>query len=214
MERKLARLTSEGVGHSNLSEFHHFALDRATCMAEVANAKTIISPIVPKMPILHAVLDDIRSLHNVGSIFRSADAFGFEHLHLCGITGTPDRREVRKTSLTAESNVGWRYCINGLEAIAYVRQSHPYVIALERCEDSVDIGKIDWQSVIHSSLAVLVVGNEVSGISEELLATADLKCHIPMRGIKESLNVSVAFGVAAYSIASALQSGKIQTFTD
>jgi tRNA(Leu) C34 or U34 (ribose-2'-O)-methylase TrmL len=151
---------------------------------------------------LSVCLDDIRSLHNVGSIFRTADAFGFGEIHLCGITGTPDRRDVKKTSLTAETNINWFYHFNALEAVLGLKQRGVKIAALEHSEGSLDIANLT-ETMIGGAPLCLVLGNEVSGVSEEILALSDLICHIKMHGVKESLNVSVAFGIAAYCIARA-----------
>jgi tRNA G18 (ribose-2'-O)-methylase SpoU len=150
-------------------------------------------------PVLHVVLEDIRSLHNVGSIFRTSDAFGFRYLHLCGITGTPDRNSVKKTSLSAEVNVDWKYYVSAVHAIAELKERGYKVVSLECSPTSRDISELTHEAIGSQPLC-LVLGNEVSGVSEEILAVSDMTCHIPMRGIKESLNVSVAFGVAAFSI--------------
>jgi 23S rRNA (guanosine2251-2'-O)-methyltransferase len=158
----------------------------------------------PEEPVLHVVLEDIRSLHNVGSIFRTSDAFGFRYLHLCGITGTPDRKDVKKTSLSAESNVEWKYYMSAVHAVAELKELGFKVISLECSDSSVDISELTPEAIGNQPLC-LVLGNEVSGVSEEILAVSNMICHIPMRGIKESLNVSVAFGVAAFSISNLLR---------
>ncbi len=155
-------------------------------------------------PVLHVVLEDIRSLHNVGSIFRTSDAFGFKYLHLCGITGTPDRKDVKKTSLSAEVNIEWKYYISAVHAVTELKERGFKVISLECSENSLDISELTPE-LIKAQPLCLVLGNEVSGVSEEILASSDMTCHIPMRGIKESLNVSVAFGVAAFSISNLLR---------
>ncbi len=155
-----------------------------------------------KAPAMSVLLDDIRSLHNVGSVFRSADAFGFSQLYLCGITGTPDRRDVKKTSLSAEASVDWQYHINGLASVAEVRAQGGTIISLERTAHSQDISEVNME-LLAGKPVCLVLGNEVSGVSEELLTGSDIVCHIPMHGIKESLNVSVAFGVAAFCLSKA-----------
>ena len=153
---------------------------------------------------MHVILEDIRSLHNVGSIFRTSDAFGFGHLHLCGITGTPDRKDVKKTSLSAEGHLEWQYHISGMQAVTALREVDATIISLERCDGSVDISELSLERFSTKPLC-LVLGNEVSGVSEEIRHASTLICHIPMRGMKESLNVSVAFGVAAYTISNLMQ---------
>ncbi len=156
------------------------------------------------LPPLHVVLEDIRSLHNVGSIFRTSDAFGFRYLHLCGITGTPDRKDVKKTSLSSEGYIEWKYHMSGIHAVSDLKALGVKIISLECSDTSIDISDLQLEPLGSAPLC-LVLGNEVSGVSEEILAASDLICHIPMRGIKESLNVSVAFGVAAFSISNLLR---------
>lgn len=155
-----------------------------------------------------ALLDDIRSLWNVGSIFRTADGAGFDRLFLCGITATPPRKEIAKTSLGAEDHVEWNYFPSAADLLPLLRQQGLLVVGLEFVEGSGILG--DTESIaLADALArdritrplCLCVGNEVAGLSAETLSQCDLICHLPMRGFKESLNVAVAFGIAAYMIA-------------
>lgn len=147
-----------------------------------------------------ALLDDIRSLHNVGSIFRTSDAAGFSRLYLCGITGVPTMKSMAKTSLGAENHVGWQYFGSALKCIQALKSQNVLLVALEKTPTSLPLSDIIVQGKLTLPLC-MVVGNEVSGVSKEVLAHCDLICHLPMRGHKESLNVSVAYGIAAYSIA-------------
>lgn len=158
----------------------------------------------PSVSAMSVLLDDIRSLHNVGSVFRTSDAFGFAQIYLCGITGTPDRHNVKKTSLSAETSVSWQYHVSGLESIALVKAQGGIIVSLERNAQSQDISELN-PGLLSGKPLCLVLGNEVSGVSEELLAASDIVCHIPMHGIKESLNVSVAFGVAAFCLSKGLR---------
>lgn len=144
---------------------------------------------------LIGVVDNVRSLHNVGAIFRTADGAGMERLILCGITGCPPRHEIRKAALGAEETVPWRYQKSAREAIAQLRADGYFVIALEKTTGSCSLYEIDMPRAVG-----LVVGNEFEGSAPEVLAAADIVAHLPMRGQKISLNVSVAFGIAAYEI--------------
>jgi tRNA G18 (ribose-2'-O)-methylase SpoU len=146
------------------------------------------------MPVV-AVLENIRSLWNVGSIFRSADAAGVEALVLAGFTGRPPRDEISKTALGAEESVAWGEAASAAEAAGRLRADGRFVIALERTDSSVPLAEADVRFP-----AALVLGNEVAGLGEEALAGADLVCHIPMHGVKGSLNVAVAAGVAFYEL--------------
>ncbi len=146
---------------------------------------------------LAAILDNVRSLYNVGSMFRTADAFGFEHLYLCGMTGTPadelTRSRIAKTSLGAEQSVRWTHVTLGADAAAHLKAAGFEIVALEQTPDAIPIQQF------HPTAAklALVVGHELYGIRTDALAAADHHVMIPMLGTKESLNVAVAFGVAA-----------------
>jgi tRNA G18 (ribose-2'-O)-methylase SpoU len=179
-------------------------LEGKGCLSGPSEQQSMSSKDRSLKPVLHVVLEDIRSLHNVGSIFRSSDAFGFSYLHLCGITGTPDRKDVKKTSLSAEVNVEWKYYMSAVHAVSELKDLGFKVISLECSGSSIDISELTPEAIGNQPLC-LVLGNEVSGVSEEILAVSDMTCHIPMLGIKESLNVSVAFGVAAFSISNLLR---------
>lgn len=142
-----------------------------------------------------AVLDNIRSLHNVGSIFRTADGAGVEKLYLCGMTGTPPRAEIRKAALGAEETVAWQYFATTKEALQHLRAEGYQLVALERAENSLDFRSAPYQFPL-----ALVIGHEYEGIPPEILAQCDMIVSVPMHGRKQSLNVAVAFGVAAYAI--------------
>jgi len=146
-----------------------------------------------------AILEDLRSLWNVGSIFRTSDGAGFTRLYLCGITGCPPRKEIAKTSLGAEEHVSWSSHTSALEVIPKLKERGVLVLGLERTAQSRSLDEALVAGNIRTPLC-LVVGNEVAGISAETLAACDLVCHLPMRGAKESLNVAVAFGIAAYAL--------------
>ena len=147
-----------------------------------------------KRPIA-VILDDIRSLHNVGAIFRTADGAGLEHLYLCGITGTPPRNEIRKTSLGAEESVPWTYHKDALEPLQSLCATGYQIIVLEQTNESVD-----YRLALYRFPVCLIIGHEFHGVRDQLVAAADLAIDIPMYGVKQSLNVSVAFGIAVYEI--------------
>jgi tRNA G18 (ribose-2'-O)-methylase SpoU len=135
----------------------------------------------------------------VGSIFRTADGAGFSRLYLCGITGCPPRKEITKTSLGAEDTVPWTYCAGALEVLPRLRRQGVLVVGLEQTPDSRALSSAIAEGDLRRPLC-LVVGNEVAGVSAEALSRCDLACHLPMRGLKSSLNVAVAFGIAAYML--------------
>ena len=147
---------------------------------------------------IYLILDNIRSRENVGSIFRTADAVGVLKIYLCGITPTPPHEKISKTALGAETYVSWEYCKEIWRLLKKLKAQKLKLIALEQTKDSVDIFNPS-RSLAPRRMA-LVVGNEVRGLSPQILKYCDKKISIPMYGKKESLNVSVATGVALYTI--------------
>jgi tRNA G18 (ribose-2'-O)-methylase SpoU len=150
---------------------------------------------------LTVLLDNVRSAWNVGSILRSADGFGFTHAYLCGITPAADREAVTKTSLGAENSVPWTYHKDAVGLVEGLKAEGWKVYALEEDERALDIK--DLQNTISADdPELLIVGNEVTGVDPELLDLCDQIFYIPMRGEKRSLNVTIAFGVAAFALRS------------
>lgn len=152
-----------------------------------------------RVPQASVLIEDVRSLWNVGSIFRTADGAGFDKIFLSGITGTPPRKEIEKVSLGAENSVSWEYEINPLQVIKTLKEKGVQIIGLEVSETS----NLLVDALLAKSIQkpyCLILGNEVSGLSPQVLSTCSIVCHLPMRGMKESLNVAVAFGVAAYAL--------------
>lgn len=143
----------------------------------------------------YLVLPDIRSTHNVGAFFRTADAFGFDKIFLCGITPQPPRADIAKVSLGAETWIPFEYHPNVVTLLRRLQAQETKVVSLEYTQTSVPMQSIES---IDSPNVVLVVGNEVFGVHEDVLALSDLVVHIPMVGKKESLNVSVAGGIAMH----------------
>lgn len=144
------------------------------------------------------LLDNIRSAWNVGSILRSADGFGFMHAYLCGITPTADNETVTKTSLGAEDSVPWSYHKDAVKLVKGLKLEGWEVYALEEDMRSLSISYFtDLQS---PNPAVLIVGNEVTGVDPGLLDLCDKIFYIPMLGEKKSFNVAIAFGIAAYAL--------------
>jgi tRNA G18 (ribose-2'-O)-methylase SpoU len=149
---------------------------------------------------LIAVLDNIRSLYNVGSIFRTADAFGFQKIYLSGYTPEPigekQKREIHKTALGAEEFIEWEKSGQTWKLLENLKKQGFYIVGLETDKKAINISKFN-PSVSRQKI-VLVVGNEIKGLSQQILKRCDKIVKIPMLGKKESLNVSVAFGVAAF----------------
>jgi len=143
---------------------------------------------------MQVVLDNIRSIYNVGSIFRSADGFGVSQIHLCGITPTPQHPRFTKTSLGAEKHVAWRYHLNALKACGELKSDGIHLVALENSVNASNLYAIDGKLL--TNRFALIVGNEVSGVDPQLLRLCDTVVAIPMAGYKHSFNVAAAFGVA------------------
>lgn len=151
------------------------------------------------------VLDNIRSVHNVGSIFRTADGAGVEKIIICGVTPKPTDRfkkirpDFEKTALGAEKNVKWEYREETSDTLSELKNNGWHIIALEQAKGSKKYSDMSLSKKAQKN-TTLVVGNEVNGISKSVLKYADDIIEIPMLGIKESLNVSVAFGIAIYGL--------------
>ena len=149
---------------------------------------------------LEALLDNVRSAWNVGSIFRTADGLGINKLYLCGITPTPENEAVLKTSLGAEEAVAWEYSLNALETAKNLRANGYQLIALEQDERAIKLQNVFDSFRSQGGTSVLLVGNEVTGVDPELLDLCAQIIHIPMKGTKSSFNVEVAFGITAYQL--------------
>lgn len=149
-----------------------------------------------KIPVI-AVLDDIRSHHNTGAIFRTMDAFACKAVYLCGITGTPPHRDIHKTALGATETVEWKYCENALLAVKELKVEGYQIVALEIADGSVNIS--DFVIKPNQKIA-LVLGNEVNGVNQQIIDICDICLEIPQYGTKHSLNVSVSGGIALWEI--------------
>ncbi|RKO69315.1 TrmH family RNA methyltransferase [Sphingobacterium puteale] len=138
------------------------------------------------------VLDNVRSMHNVGSAFRTADGFAIEKIYLCGITGTPPHREIEKTALGATQSVSWEYHKETIDVVAQLKMEGYTIIAIEQADDSVMLHQFEPKS---DKKYALIFGNEVNGVDEEVMEKIDTCIEIPQYGTKHSLNVSVAIGI-------------------
>lgn len=160
--------------------------------SELPPPNLVTDTTIGRLP-LEALLDNVRSLFNVGSIFRSADGAGLQRLHLCGITPTPENPKLAKTALGAEQAVDWHYQRNGVDAVAALRSQGFTIWALEEHPQAESLMTV----TLPQQPLVLVVGSEVTGVDPGILAHCDKIVAIPMYGVKRSLNVATAFGVAA-----------------
>lgn len=147
-----------------------------------------------KIPVC-VVLDNVRSLHNVGSAFRTADAFRLEKIFLTGITGKPPHREIEKTALGATASVEWEYYEHTNELLMMLKERDYTVMAIEQTSKSRSLADFEPD---HGRKYCLVFGNEVHGVSDEAIALADLALEIPQSGTKHSLNISVCLGIVAW----------------
>ena len=147
-----------------------------------------------KTPLI-LVLDNIRSLNNIGSVFRTADAFRLEAVYLCGFTATPPHREIHKTALGATETVNWKHFDTTLEALAELRQSGYKLAAAEQAENSTLLHTLNWTE---ASKWAVVFGNEVDGVEQEVVSFCDRVIEIPQIGSKHSLNISVSVGVVVW----------------
>ena len=149
-----------------------------------------------KMPII-LILDDIRSLHNIGSVFRTADAFLIEKIYLCGITATPPNKEIHKTALGATETVAWEHAENVTAVIQKLKTNNINVLAIEQVENAVFLNDF---KVAKDQKYALVFGNEVYGVSQQAVALCDGCIEIPQLGTKHSLNISVSAGIVVWDL--------------
>ena len=156
--------------------------------------------LAPAGPPMVALLDNIRSTFNVGAIFRTADGVGLTHLYLCGITATPDHSKVGKTALGAEKTIPWSHHPNALHTARTLQAQNYQLWAIEGYPQAQPLPQAATQKL--SRPVALIVGNELSGVDPGLLTIADQIFYIPMQGHKRSLNVAIAFSIAAYLLRS------------
>ncbi|MCK9289993.1 MAG: RNA methyltransferase [Bacteroidales bacterium] len=152
-----------------------------------------------KYPIV-LVLDNIRSLNNIGSFFRTADAFAVKAIYLCGITACPPHRDIHKTALGATETVQWKYVDKVADAIILLKEAGYEIVCIEQTDESYVL-----HDFIPSKKIALIFGNEVSGVSEEVLELADKAVEIPQEGTKHSLNVAVCGGIVVWHCYSKLK---------
>ncbi|MBQ5872765.1 MAG: RNA methyltransferase [Bacteroidales bacterium] len=146
---------------------------------------------------LTIVVDNVRSMHNVGSIFRTSDAFLVEKIYLCGITPTPPHREIQKTALGATESVDWQYAESTIEVVNQLKKEGWTVLALEQTTNSVMLDKL---KVEKGEKIAIVLGNEVEGIDQEVINLCDKAVEIPQFGTKHSFNVSVSCGIMLWQV--------------
>ncbi len=163
---------------------------------EILETKPSVSEVLKKKKNnIYALLDNVRSLYNVGAIFRTSDAVQLKKLFLCGITGTPPRPEIEKTALGATQVVGFEYEKNPITVIQKLKKKGVKIVAIELCKESKDFRKMKIEGE-----TCFVFGHEVFGVSDEILKYCDEAYHIPMGGRANSLNVATCFGVIMFEV--------------
>lgn len=157
--------------------------------------------VVEKTPII-VVLDNIRSLNNIGSVFRTSDAFLIEKIYLCGICATPPNKEIHKTALGATESVSWEYVEDTLSLVETLKRENIKVLAIEQAENST---KLNTFFPKKSEKYAIVMGNEVKGVQQEVVSASDLCIEIPQLGTKHSLNISVTTGIVIWDLFQKMQ---------
>ena len=148
-----------------------------------------------KIPVI-VILDNIRSMNNVGSIFRTCDAFAVEKLYLCGITATPPNKDITKTALGATESVDWKYAESVEDLVVNLKQKNIKVYLVEQTDNSILLDKFQFSN----ERIAIVLGNEVFGVTDALLPLCDGAIEIPQQGTKHSLNVTIAAGIVLWEI--------------
>lgn len=163
---------------------------------EVSEFKT-----AKKSPVI-IILDNIRSLNNIGSVFRTSDAFLIQKIYLCGITAQPPHNDIRKTALGSTETVDWEYFENTLEVIQNLKSKHVQICSIEQAENATMLN--DFSPEPNTTYA-FIFGNEVKGVSQDVVDASDLVIEIPQFGTKHSLNISVSAGVVIWDVFSKIQ---------
>jgi len=151
---------------------------------------------VTKTPLI-VILDNIRSLNNIGSVFRTSDAFRIEKIYLCGITATPPHKDIQKTALGSTESVDWDYAQSTLELVKKLQSKDVQVLSIEQAENATMLNKFTPKA---NTTYALVFGNEVKGVSQEVVSLSDQVIEIPQYGTKHSLNISVSCGVVLWDM--------------
>ena len=176
-------------------------------LPEVVHHQTAVSK--PPNHHVEVLVDNVRSIYNVGSIFRTADGAGVRHIHLCGITATPDHPKLAKTALGADSQLRWTYHRNALDTAVSLKKEGYQLCALEETPQATSLFDVIFPS--SKAPLLLIVGNENIGIDPAIITHCHNTVVLPMQGVKDSLNVSVAFGIAIYQLQFGAQYGNRKT---
>lgn len=150
-----------------------------------------------KDPVI-VLLDNVRSLHNVGSVFRTCDAMAVEKLYLCGITAKPPHREIQKTAIGATESMNWEYIEDAINIIHRYKKEGYTIISVEQTSNSIALGNYNWKN----EKVLLVFGNEVDGVQQKIIDLSDFSLEIPQWGTKHSLNIAVSAGIVLWNLKS------------
>lgn len=151
---------------------------------------------IKKTPII-VILDNIRSLNNIGSVFRTCDAFLIEKIYLCGITATPPHKDIHKTALGSTETVEWEYVENIIDLVSQLKSENIKVVSIEQAEKAIMLNDFCPES---NTTYALIFGNEVKGVKQEVVSVSDMVLEIPQFGTKHSLNISVSVGVVVWDL--------------
>jgi tRNA G18 (ribose-2'-O)-methylase SpoU len=174
---------------------------RKLSMAELGRKSVSEFKDAKKIPLI-IVLDNVRSAHNVGSVFRTADSFLVEAVYLCGITARPPHREIQKTALGATETVSWKYFQNTVDAVDQLKENDFKIISVEQTTQSVKLNEFIPEK---NTRFAIIFGNEVSGINADIIKVSDMAIEIPQSGTKHSLNISVCAGIVIWDFFSKMQ---------
>ncbi len=152
---------------------------------------------VSKIPLV-IVLDNVRSMNNIGSVFRTADAFRIEKIYLCGITATPPHKDIHKTALGATESVDWEYFEDTLDALKKLKDDGFYILSVEQAENSLKLGNYNF---IYDKKTAIILGHEVRGVEQRIVDLCDNVLEIPQFGTKHSINISVCAGIVIWEYA-------------
>lgn len=155
-----------------------------------------------KVPIT-VILDNVRSLNNIGSVFRTADAFAIEKIYLCGITAQPPHREINKTALGATESVEWKHFENTLDAVKALKSRNYQIFSVEQAEKS---SYLDQVQIKQNRPIALIFGHEVNGVQQSVIDTSDEVIEIPQQGTKHSFNIAVSVGIVLWDISQKMKS--------
>jgi tRNA G18 (ribose-2'-O)-methylase SpoU len=155
-----------------------------------------------KTPLI-VILDNIRSLNNIGSVFRTSDAFLVEKIYLCGITATPPHKDIHKTALGSTETVEWEYVENIMNLVKSLKSENIKVISIEQAENATMLNEFQPES---NTTYALIFGNEVKGVKQDVVSTSDIVLEIPQFGTKHSLNISVSVGIVVWDVFTKLKS--------